>query len=63
MIVYPEDRVYARFRDYVEQEHAFPSAFIQEISTLRRFAEYYRLLLSPEEERTFPIQQSADPTE
>ena len=58
MIIYPEDRVYARFRDYIEQEHGLPFAFIQEISTLRRFAEYYRLLLSPEEETNLPMQQA-----
>jgi len=41
-----------------EQEHAFPSAFIQEISTLRRFAEYYRLPPLSEEETNIPIQQA-----
>jgi uncharacterized protein with ParB-like and HNH nuclease domain len=58
MTIYPEDRVYARFRDYIEQDHALPLEFVQEISTLRRFAEYYRLLLSPEEETNIPVQQA-----
>lgn len=57
-ILYPEDRVYARFRDYIEQEHPTPQAFIQEIGKLRRFAEYYHIFLCPEEETNTDIRDA-----
>jgi hypothetical protein len=57
-ILYPEDRVYARFRDYIEQEHPTPQAFIQEIGKLRRFAEYYHILLCPQEQTSKTIREA-----
>ncbi|GCE15091.1 DUF262 domain-containing protein [Tengunoibacter tsumagoiensis] len=56
--LYPEDRVYARFRDYIEQEHPDAIKFTQEIGRLRRFAEYYRSLLDPQHEPDTLVRQA-----
>lgn len=45
-----EEHIYARFRDRCE-EYADDKGFIEEISTLRRFADYYNKLLRPENEK------------
>jgi uncharacterized protein with ParB-like and HNH nuclease domain len=56
--LYPEDRVYAHFRDYIEQNHSVTETFVKEISVLRRFAEYYHKLLKPEEESQHDIKNA-----
>ncbi len=48
--IYVEDRVYARFRDYIEQEYSKPLELAQEIGTIRRFSEYYHRILVPDDE-------------
>jgi uncharacterized protein with ParB-like and HNH nuclease domain len=45
-----QDHVYARLRDRMERDFAEPDAFIGELETLRRFAEYYSRLLHPDNE-------------
>lgn len=45
-----EEHVYARFRDRIEKEFSAPPDFVEEIATLRHFAEYYNKLLRPENE-------------
>lgn len=45
-----QDHVYARLRDRMEHEFTRSDDFINEIRTLRRFAEFYSLLLNPEKE-------------
>jgi len=45
-----EEHVYARFRDRIEDDFNNPDTFIEELSSLRQFAKYYRNLLRPENE-------------
>ncbi|MCY4018819.1 MAG: DUF262 domain-containing protein [Chloroflexi bacterium] len=45
-----EKQVYARFRDYMENNFASDEKFIQELGKLRRFAKFYDKLLRPENE-------------
>ena len=45
-----EEHVYARFRDRIEKEFVSSSTFIEEIASLRHFAEIYNKLLRPETE-------------
>lgn len=45
-----EEHVYARFRDRIEKDFVTPSAFVEEIASLRHFAEIYNKLLRPENE-------------
>jgi uncharacterized protein with ParB-like and HNH nuclease domain len=54
-MLYPEERVYARFRDYIEQKYSATAIFVQEISVIRRFAEHYHKLLNPEREPDYTI--------
>lgn len=48
--LYNREHIYARFRDRIRREFEEPSAFVSEIVTIRRFAEYYDKLLRPEHE-------------
>ncbi|GHO59284.1 DUF262 domain-containing protein [Ktedonobacter robiniae] len=57
-ILHPEERVYIRFRDYIEQYYQESEAFRQEISNLRLFAEYYHKLLLPNKEVHEGIQKT-----
>ena len=51
-----EEHIYARFRDRCEK--FTDSDFIEELSTLRRFAEFYDKLLRPENEKNQDIQDA-----
>lgn len=51
-----EEHIYARFRDRCETDFSKSQAFIDELKTLRRFAEYYNKLLRPENEKHKDIQ-------
>ncbi|MEP7290104.1 MAG: DUF262 domain-containing protein [Chloroflexota bacterium] len=51
-----EEHVYARFRDRIEKDFRTPEAFIGEISTLKRFAEYYDRFLRPDDEPNASIE-------
>lgn len=51
-----EEHIYARFRDRCEK--LTDSDFIEELSTLRRFAEYYDKLLRPQNEKNQKIQDA-----
>ena len=42
-----EEHIYARFRDRMEQEFNGDEQFIEELNTLKRFAEYYNKFLRP----------------
>jgi hypothetical protein len=53
-----EEHIYARFRDRCETDFSTPQAFIDELKTLRRFAEYYDKLLRPENEKRKDIQET-----
>ena len=53
-----EAHIYARFRDRSEREFLTIEAFIDEIKTLRRFAEYYDKLLRPQNEKCKVIQEA-----
>ena len=50
-----EEHIYARFRDRCE-EYTDDKNFIEEISTLCRFSDYYNKLLRPENEKRQEIQ-------
>ncbi|WP_068815020.1 DUF262 domain-containing protein [Phormidesmis priestleyi] len=52
-----EEHIYARFRDRYE-EFRDDAKFIEEISLLRRFAEYYNKLLRPENEKNLQIREA-----
>jgi uncharacterized protein with ParB-like and HNH nuclease domain len=52
-----ERHVYERFRDRMEAEFKSTDAFIGELATLKRFAEYYNRLLRPEQETDHAIRQ------
>lgn len=53
-----EEHAYARFRDRCEADFPKSQAFIDELKTLRRFAEYYDKLLRPENEKHKDIQEA-----
>ena len=53
-----EEHVYSRFRSYMEQDFPSPDQFVQEIYTIRRFAEYYDKLLRPEHETQSEINKA-----
>jgi len=47
-ILYAEEQIYPRFRSHMQRYHSDMNAFIEEIGTLSRFAEYYNKLLRPQ---------------
>lgn len=49
-VLYAEEHIYQRFRNYMQRHHSDMQAFIDEISVLSRFAGYYDKLLRPEHE-------------
>ncbi|MBI3242161.1 MAG: DUF262 domain-containing protein [Chloroflexi bacterium] len=53
-----EEHVYARFRDRSHQEFAVTDQFVDELATLRRYAEHYDRLLRPEQEPRLEVRQA-----
>ena len=56
-ILCAEDYIYARFRDRCEKHFTKDKDFIEEITRLSKFAEYYNCLIRPQEEKDQEIRE------
>ena len=57
-VLYSEEHIYSRFRNYIEQGYFGTEEFIEEIDQMRQFAEYYDKLLRPDHEEAFHLRNA-----